>query len=226
MESLCLSAFVAKVCNVNFWLIFMNNPIKVTLLAITPEPQKLIEEAGRTCYLSFEKIGANSASDFIQRLIKMGHDSPLEHACATFRIENCSRAMTHQLVRHRLMSVSQQSQRYVDEENFHFVIPETLPKEHIKEFQNDMETIRLMYKKWRDKGLKREDARFVLPNACTSEIVVTANFREWRHIIKLRTSQKAQWEIRIACTEILRILKKHAPDCFCDVQINQDIAAQ
>jgi thymidylate synthase (FAD) len=204
----------------------MNNPIKVTLLAITPEPQKLIEEAGRTCYLSFDKIGANSANDFIQRLIKMGHDSPLEHACASFRIENCSRAMTHQLVRHRLMSVSQQSQRYVGEENFHYVIPNTLPKEHIEEFKQDMETIRLMYKKWRDKGLKREDARFVLPNACTSEIVVTANFREWRHIIKLRTSQKAQWEIRIACTKILKILKAHAPDCFCDVEINQDIAAE
>jgi thymidylate synthase (FAD) len=204
----------------------MNSQIKVTLLAITPEPQKLIEEAGRTCYLSFDKIGANSASDFIQRLIKMGHDSPLEHACATFRIENCSRAMTHQLVRHRLMSVSQQSQRYVDEENFHFVIPETLKKEDVTEFENDMEIIRQMYKKWREKGLKREDARFVLPNACTSEIVVTANFREWRHIIKLRTSKKAQWEIRIACTEILKVLKNIAPDCFCDIEINQDIEAQ
>ncbi|OHB50098.1 MAG: thymidylate synthase, flavin-dependent [Planctomycetes bacterium GWF2_41_51] len=203
-----------------------DNQLKVTLLAVTPDAEKLIEEAGRTCYLSFDKIGANSASDFIQRLIKMGHDSPLEHACATFRIENCSRAMTHQLVRHRLMSVSQQSQRYVDEENFNFVIPETLPKEHIAEFNADMESIRQMYKKWRDKGLKREDARFVLPNACTSEIVVTANFREWRHIIKIRTSQKAQWEIRIACTEILRILKKLAPDCFCDIETGSNIAAE
>lgn len=200
----------------------MNTELKVTLLAITPDSEKLIEEAGRTCYLSFEKIGANSASDFIQRLIKMGHDSPLEHACATFRIENCSRAMTHQLVRHRLMSVSQQSQRYVDEENFNFVVPETLPEKDIAEFQADMETIRQMYKKWRDKGLKREDARFVLPNACTSEIVVTANFREWRHIIKIRTSSKAQWEIRIACTEILKILKNLAPNCFYDININKE----
>jgi len=204
----------------------MNNPIKVTLLAVTPNAQKVIEEAGRTCYLSFDKIGANSAGDFIQRLIRMGHDSPLEHACATFRIENCSRAMTHQLVRHRLMSVSQQSQRYVDEENFRFVIPQTLAEKDIPEFKNDMEIIRQMYKKWRDKGLKREDARFVLPNACTSEIVVTANFREWRHIIKLRTSQKAQWEIRIACTEILKILKNLAPDCFCDIEPNIDIPAE
>jgi thymidylate synthase (FAD) len=120
------------------------------------------------------------------------------------------------------MSVSQQSQRYVDEENFSFVIPQTLPQKDVAEFRDDMETIRQMYKKWRDKGLKREDARFVLPNACTSEIVVTANFREWRHIIKIRTSPKAQWEIRIACTEIFKILKQNAPNCFNDIEIGKD----
>jgi len=196
----------------------MDNQLKVTLLSITPDAEKLIEEAGRTCYLSFDKIGADSPQNFIWRLIKMGHDTPLEHAYATFRIENCSRAMTHQLVRHRLMSVSQQSQRYVDEENFTFVIPPALPAAFADEFGNDMEIIRRMYKKWRDKGLKKEDARFVLPNACTSEIVVTANFREWRHIIKLRTSPIAQWEIRQVCTEILKILKEQAPACFSDVE--------
>ncbi|MCJ7730379.1 MAG: FAD-dependent thymidylate synthase [Sedimentisphaerales bacterium] len=201
----------------------MDNQLKVTLLSITPDAEKLIEEAGRTCYLSFEKIGADSARDFIQKLIKMGHDSPLEHACATFRIENCSRAMTHQLVRHRLMSVSQQSQRYVDEENFSFVVPPTVPKEFQKEFSDDMEAIRQMYIKWRDKGLKKEDARFVLPNACTSEIVVTANFREWRHIIKLRTSAAAQWEIRLVSTKILEILKEQAPACFSDIEAGRDM---
>jgi len=201
----------------------MDNQLKVTLLSITPDAEKLIEEAGRTCYLSFEKIGADSARDFIQKLIKMGHDSPLEHACATFRIENCSRAMTHQLVRHRLMSVSQQSQRYVDEENFSFVVPPTVPKEFQKEFSDDMEAIRQMYIKWRDKGLKKEDARFVLPNACTSEIVVTANFREWRHITKLRTSATAQWEIRLVSTKILEILKEQAPACFSDIEAGRDM---
>lgn len=191
--------------------------LKVTLLAITGDAQKIIESAGRTCYLSFEKIGATSAEDFIKRLIKMGHDSPLEHVGATFRIENCSRAMTHQLVRHRLMSVSQQSQRYVDEETFGYVTPHGMTDEMAAEFDADMETIRVMYKKWRDKGLKREDARFVLPNACTSEIVVTANFREWRHIIALRISKKAQWEIRNACIEIFKILKQNSPACFEDI---------
>ncbi len=193
--------------------------LQVELVAITPEPEKVIEQAGRTCYLSFDRIGASSAADFIRRLIKMGHESPLEHASATFRIRNCSRAMTHQLVRHRLMSVSQQSQRYVDEQGFTYVVPEGMPKEFVEDYHNDMRIMGQMYAKWRDRGLKKEDARFVLPNACTSEIVVTANFRQWRHIFSLRISPKAQWEIRKACRMILEVLRKHAPTCFEDIQM-------
>ena len=190
--------------------------LEVTLIAITPNPQKVIEEAGRTCYLSFENIGAATDADFIGKLIRMGHETPLEHACATFRIRNCSRAMTHQLVRHRLMSVSQQSQRYVNEENFAYVLPESLPAEHVADFHHDMRLINEMYQKWRQRGLKKEDARFVLPNACTSEIVITANFREWRHVFHMRLSPKAQWEIRAACRAILNVLQQHAPACFAD----------
>lgn len=192
--------------------------IEVELVAITPNAEKIIEEAGRTCYLSFDKIGANSADEFIHRLIKLGHESPLEHAYATFRIKNCSRAMTHQLVRHRLMAISQQSQRYVDEEKFDYVIPETMPEEFLDDYCNDMNTIQKMYSKWRQRGLKREDARYVLPNACTSEIVISADFREWRHILKIRLSKKAQWEIRNACAIILDILKENAPNCFGDIE--------
>ena len=125
--------------------------------------------------------------------------------------------MTHQLVRHRLMAVSQQSQRYVNEEQFEYVIPETLPEEFIDDYHNDMETIQKMYAKWRKRGLKKEDARFVLPNACTSEIVVSADFREWRHILQMRLSKKAQWEIRKACAIIYDILKENAPNCFDDI---------
>jgi thymidylate synthase (FAD) len=193
------------------------SPVEVELIAITPEPEKVIEEAGRTCYVSFDKMDDTSEKDFITRLLKMGHESPLEHACATFRIKNCSRAMTHQLVRHRMMSVSQQSQRYVSEEAFTYVLPETIPAEHLADFHRDMTTIQEMYDKWRQRGLRKEDARFVLPNACTSEIVVTANFREWRHIFGLRLSPKAQWEIRAACEKILAILKRHAPTAFKDI---------
>ena len=100
--------------------------LEVELIAITPDPQKVIEQAGRTCFLSFDKMDDDSQVGFIKRLIKMGHESPLEHAYATFRIKNCSRAMTHQLVRHRLIAVSQQSQRYVDEEDFTYVVPESM----------------------------------------------------------------------------------------------------
>ncbi len=193
--------------------------LKVSLLAITPDAQKVIEQAGRTCYLSFDKIGAKSASDFIQRLIKLGHESPLEHASATFRIENCSRAMTHQLVRHRLMSFSQQSQRYVDEDDFKYVMPLNIPDEFVDDFENDMEIIGQMYKKWRSRGIRKEDARFVLPNACVSEIVVSANFREWRHFLSVRLAPKAQWEIREAARIILGILKQNAVDCFFDIEM-------
>ena len=191
--------------------------LEVELIAVTPDPQKVIEQAGRTCYMSLDKMDDNSQAGFIKRLIKMGHESPLEHAYATFRIKNCSRAMTHQLVRHRLIAVSQQSQRYVDEEDFTYVVPESMPPELVDEFHNDMKTIQDMYRKWRDKGLKKEDARFVLPNACTSEIVVSANFREWRHILSVRTDKGAQWEIRKAANLILGTLKKHAPACFEDI---------
>ena len=191
--------------------------LHVEILAITPDAERVIEQAGRTCYLSFDRIGDQSERSFIQRLIKMGHESPLEHAYATFRLRNCSRAMTHQLVRHRLMAVSQQSQRYVDEKGFQYVVPESIPAEFIQEYHQDMMYMEQLYRKWRDRGLKKEDARFVLPNACTSEIVVSANFREWRHIFTLRLSPKAQWEIRKACVMILDILRRHAPNCFEDM---------
>ena len=191
--------------------------LTVELVSMTPDPERVIEEAGRTCYLSFERMEADSHDGFIRRLIKMGHDSPLEHAYATFRIRNCSRAMTHQLVRHRLMSVSQQSQRYVDEDGFAYVVPESMPPDMRDEFHEDMKVIQQMYRKWRDRGLRKEDARFVLPNACVSEIVVSANFRQWRHIFKLRTAAKAQWEIRRACHAMLAILTERAGACFDDI---------
>jgi len=198
------------------------NQLEVELISMTPEPERVIEQAGRTCYLSFDRMEADSHKGFIRRLIKMGHESPLEHAYATFRIRNCSRAMTHQLVRHRLMSVSQQSQRYVAEDGFAYVVPESVPAEWVDDFHADMKAIQQMYRKWRDRGLRKEDARFVLPNACTSEIVVSANFREWRHIFKLRTSTKAQWEIRQVCRAMLTMLAKKAAACFDDISAEAD----
>jgi thymidylate synthase (FAD) len=195
----------------------LNDPA-VELIAMTPDPESVIEQAGRTCYLSSQSNGSAGRSGFIQRLITMGHESPLEHAYATFKIKNVSRAMTHQLVRHRLMAISQQSQRYVDEKGFNYVVPSTLPEEYIEDYHHDIKTIQAMYTKWRERGLRKEDARFVLPNACVSEIVVSANFREWRHIFRLRLSPKAQWEIRSACQLMLTLLRREAPACFNDIE--------
>lgn len=196
----------------------------VQLLSITRNAEKLIENAGRTAYLSFKRIKRSSARKFIRMLIKNNHLAVLEHASATFRIKGCSRAFTHQLVRHRLCSFTQQSQRYVNESKFKYIEPKTIrndKKAHIL-FINFIETVKNVYSKLQEMGIKNEDARFVLPNAIESEIVITANLREWRHIIKLRGDAKAQWEIRRVIIEILKILKKHAPSVFGDFKIDKE----
>ncbi|MEI6787715.1 MAG: FAD-dependent thymidylate synthase [bacterium] len=190
--------------------------MKVELIAITPDPEQVIEIAARTCYQSGDKMVPEKLGELLPKLIAMGHESPFEHATATFRVSGVSRAMTHQFVRHRLLAVSQKSQRYVSEGNFEWVTPPSVPDAEKAEFDSDMEVIRSMYKKWKAKGLKNEDARFVLPNACTTEMVVSANFREWRHVFDVRCHRRAQWEIRDACLAILKVLDKHAPHVFAD----------
>ena len=197
--------------------------LKVELIAVTSDAERVIEQAGRTCYLSFDRIGASSQTDFIKRLIKMGHVSPLEHAYATFRIQNGSRAMTHQLVRHRLMAISQQSQRYVGEEHFRTVEPPSVqdnPDAHAL-FEECMTFTRNAYRQLQEMGIRNEDARFILPNAVESEIVVTADLREWRHIICLRGVAKAQWEIRRIAAEIFRILRECVPSVFADMGFDE-----
>lgn len=198
--------------------------MKVELLFITPEAEKLIEVAGRTSYLSFGKQGKDTEKAFIRMLIKRGHLSVLEHAYATFRISGISRAFTHQLVRHRLCAFTQQSQRYVDESNFNYIEPLSIknhPEAH-SAFVDFMEKARKAYQELQKLGIKKEDARFVLPNATESQIVVTANLREWRHIIELRSESGAQWEIRKAAIEILKILKRHAPTIFENLEIDEE----
>ena len=194
--------------------------MKVELIAITPNPEEVIEKAARTCYLSSPK----DREKFIRRVVKAGHHSVLEHAVATFRISGVSRALTHQLVRHRLCSYSQQSQRYVDETSFRYVEPDSIkndPEAH-KMFTKFIDDARNVYTNLRKLGIKKEDARFVLPNATETQIVVAANFREWRHIISLRGQKDAQWEIRKLAIEILKILKEHAPSVFFDFEIDEE----
>jgi thymidylate synthase (FAD) len=197
---------------------------KVELLSITSNAEKLIEAAGRTSYLSFDKQGEGTEKRFIRMLIKSGHLSVLEHAYATFRISGASRSFTHQLVRHRLCSFIQQSQRYVDESNFNYIEPDSIrnnPEAH-SVFIDFMGKAKEAYLKLNGLKIKKEDARYVLPNAVESQIVVSANFREWRNIIDLRGKAQAQWEIRRVTIEILKILKKHAPNVFGDFEIDEE----
>lgn len=195
----------------------------VELLATTPDAEKLIEDAGRTAYLSFEKQKRGSENQFIKMLLSHGHLSVLEHASATFRIEGASRAFTHQLVRHRLCSYTQQSQRYVDEAKFNYIEPKSIAnnQEAHSLFVKFMNRAKDVYAELQKLGIKNEDARFVLPNAVESQIVVTANFRQWRHIIELRGSPEAQWEVRKVVIAILKTLKRHAPTVFGDFVIDE-----
>ena len=198
--------------------------IKVELLSITPAAEKLIEDAGRTAYLSFHKEIRTTGPDFLRMLINKDHISVLEHAKATFRIKGGSRSFTHQMVRHRLCSFTQQSQRYVDESRFSYTVPESIKQDPKIEnmYRNFMKKAKKLYTDLQEMGIKNEDARFVLPNAVQSEIVVTANFREWRHIFELRGEAEAQWEIRAIMIKILKILKNKAPVIFEDHEIDED----
>ncbi len=197
---------------------------EVELLAITPDAEKLIELAGRTCYLSHDRSQPGSEQRFIRMLLRHEHLSVLEHAYATFRIKGGSRSFTHQIVRHRLASFSQQSQRYVSEDNFEYVVPPTIDANPAarERFQDLMEEIRKAYGELQEMGITKQDARFVLPNAVTSEIVISANLREWRHIFTVRCDQAAQWEIRTICIQMLELLQKEVPTVFSDFIIDKD----
>lgn len=198
----------------------------ITLIASTPSPEEVIANAARTCYDSAPK-DLEASRKMIKAIIKSGHESCVEHATATFRLEGVSRVLTHELVRHRLFSFSQRSQRYVKEDEPSFVVPDVLVDDNSanqklllardifdKAMQNAWDAYALLL----SYGLKPEDARFVLPNACTTEIVVSGNFREYRNFLKLRLGPRAQWEIRKAANLILDKLYEIAPSCFEDLK--------
>ncbi|MCX7857371.1 MAG: FAD-dependent thymidylate synthase, partial [Deltaproteobacteria bacterium] len=157
--------------------------------------------------------------EFVRMIRRSGHHSVLEHAYATFRISGVSRACSHQLVRHRLCSFTQKSQRYVDEKDFSYVIPPSVKNndEAKRIFEQLIENVKIAYSKLKELGIKNEDARYILPNATETEIVLTANFRELRHIISLRKDRSAQWEIRTLAEKMLEILKEYAPSVFEDL---------
>ena len=134
----------------------------------------------------------------LAKIIKMGHASTMEHVSFTFGIEGVSRVLTHQLVRHRLASYSQQSQRYVAEHDFEYILPPSIEeKPEAKErFQSLMDDIQKAYNELADMGIPKEDARYVLANATETKIVVTMNARSLMHFFNLRCCNRAQWEIR------------------------------
>ena len=195
--------------------------MEVKLIAITnylegDTPEELLEHAGRVCYRSQSK---GDPGKFLQARLREGHESLIEHASVTFEISGISRACSHQLVRHRLASYSQESQRYVDMSDPQFVIPPDIAANPraMEVWNGVMDEIKAAYRELRGLGIRKENARFLLPNATATRIVMTANLREWRHIIKLRTDPAAQWEIRELAHRVLGILYQVAPSVFQDL---------
>ena len=188
--------------------------MQVDLISITPDSITLIEKAGRTCYDS-EKENP----EIIKRFIDSKHTSTIEHGSASFRVKGVSRALMAQLTRHRIASYSIRSQRYVDENNFEYVMPNSIcqePEAH-RIYTDCMETIRTAYKELRGLNIPKEDSRYVLPNSCTVELVVTMNFRSWRNFFELRCDKTAQWEIRYMANSMLQILNDHNTYVFGDL---------
>lgn len=211
-----------------------NNSCLVTLESITPNAEDLIERACRTCYLSFNRYDPpKSTVELIKKILRKKHHSVLEHAHATFRIKGGSRVFTHELVRHRFISPSQESQRYVcyadkpgrkKTRDFEFVSPPSFigdDHDFTEQYKKQVNLCYQLYEKMLDAGIPPEDARYILPNGTTSEIVITANFRELRHFFWVRTNQRAHWEIRKIAIEMLKIMKREAPIVFGDFVIDE-----
>ena len=180
--------------------------MKVTITSFTSLYQAIL--AARTCYnsihLSDSFYGCKSSIGekdlaLLKRIIAKGHESVLEHIVYTFLVEDVSRTLTHQLVRHRIASYSQQSQRYVkvntDNPNW-YVLPPSLEKKNKFLYDILMDEIASTYNTLIEKGVPKEDARYVLPNATKTELVMSINARSFRNLLKLRTDKTAQWEIR------------------------------
>lgn len=199
--------------------------MQVELMAITPNAEEVIEDACRTCYLSFHrKNPPESTRELIAKILEKGHHSVLEHASATFRVLGASRVFTHEIVRHRFVSPSQQSQRYVSEAKAEVIVPPSVAAvaEAQQEFERMVAAAKETYRKLVAAGVPKEDARYILPGGTASEIVLSANFREWRHVFEVRCHPRAHWEIRRVCLEMLRILQHESPIVFGDFRIDDE----
>ena len=197
--------------------------MKVALLQYTPEPERTVALAARLCYSPAdieelqEKISTADVRNFLDKIMSLGHQSVLEHASFTFGIEGISRVTTHQLVRHRIASFSQQSQRYVSHtERFAAVVPPTIAERSdvLTRFEAQMAAVHRAYVEMVEEGIPAEDARYILPNATETKIIVTMNARELLHFFELRCCERAQWEIRAMAMEMLKLAKAVAPVIF------------
>lgn len=224
----------------------MKANLKVNLIAHTPEAEKIVASAAKLCYSRvgvdeiMDNLNDENTSKFLNMLMDLGHESPIEHVSFTFAVEGVSRTLTHQLVRHRIASYSQQSQRYVKLEQFRYVVPPSIEevaeaKEiYIKAMEEDQRVYNELVEILMDKHTKAlvsegmdekkavkaaekmaiEDARYVFPNACETKIVFTMNARTLFNFFNHRCCNRAQWEIRQLAFEMLKLVKKECPVLF------------
>ena len=173
--------------------------MKVTLVQATPNPIETIANIASICYDSDPK----NAMGLVKHLYNNGHHSVFEHIYFTFKIEGISRACSHQLVRHRHCSFTQRSQRYCSEDGFEYVTPATIDA---TEFRGDMSIIEGFYSYYQEQGVPNEDARYILPNACATEMYLSCNLRELIHIANERLCTRAQWEIRALVKNMVHLV--------------------
>ena len=200
----------------------MQTTLKVTLLAHTPDADKLVAAAAKLCYarsdvdMLMDNLTAEKVEEFINRLAEFGHESPIEHASYTFAVEGVSRALLAQLTRHRIASYSVQSQRYVDKGDFDYIVPPSIAAnpEAAEMFEKCMGMLDVYYSYFTSAGIPNEDARFVLPNACDTRIIFTMNARSLHNFFRLRCCNRAQWEIRAMADEMLKLCREVSPALF------------
>ncbi|MDR1245245.1 MAG: FAD-dependent thymidylate synthase [Endomicrobium sp.] len=201
--------------------------MNVKLLKSTKDAEKICAVAARLCYSAakIDDIDENfttdkdKVKDLLSKVISSGHHSVLEHASFTFGVEGVSRALLAQLTRHRIASFSVQSQRYVKfKSGIDFVFPNTIKKDEklLEKYNNFLKSTESLYKEFLDAGIPAEDARYILPNAATTQIIITMNARELRHFFSLRCCNRSQWEIKEMACRMLSLARKESPLLFKD----------
>lgn len=194
----------------------------VELLKYTDDPQRVVALAARLCYTksTVSELKTNLSDEYanklVRKIVSLGHLSVLEHVSFTFGVEGISRATSHQLVRHRIASYSQQSQRYVEYDDLEIVIPPSIQsdREASGKFREQIKDIENLYLWMIEKGVPVEDARYILPNATVTRIIITMNARELNHFFQLRCCRRAQWEIRDMAKDMLKKVREVAPVIF------------